>query len=162
MKIVMDSDCLVKLTKAGAKEAVIQAMEVHIPYLVKKETVDEAKKQGYQDAFIIEENIDKKGLRLVKHGETGFLAVPATKGEREVVSLYLTGGYDAIASDDKRFLKKLEAASIPYMTPTACIVYIYKSGKIAKTKVLDILEDMKPFISGEEYLITKFYLEGKT
>jgi len=63
----MDSDCLVKLTKAGAKEAIVSAMEVHIPPLVKKETVDEAKERGYQDAFINEENIDKKVLQVVKH-----------------------------------------------------------------------------------------------
>jgi hypothetical protein len=35
MKIVMDSDCLVKLAKSRAKEAVVSAMEVHIPPLVK-------------------------------------------------------------------------------------------------------------------------------
>lgn len=40
-------------------------MEVHIPPLVKKETVDEAKGRGYQDAFMIEENIDKKTLHVV-------------------------------------------------------------------------------------------------
>ena len=53
----MDSDCLVKLTKAGAKEAVMREMEVYIPHLVKKETVDEAKKRGYQDASIIEKRV---------------------------------------------------------------------------------------------------------
>lgn len=59
----MDADCLVKLTKAGAKEAIVSAMEVHIPLLVKKETVDEAKKHGYQDAFIVEDNLDKKNIK---------------------------------------------------------------------------------------------------
>ena len=84
----MDSDCLIKLTKAGAKEAVLLAMKVYIPYLVKKETVDEVKERGYQDAVTIEENIDKKALQVVKHRRKGFLKVPGTIGEMEVVALY--------------------------------------------------------------------------
>lgn len=57
MKIVMDADCLVKLVKAGAKEAVVSSMTVHIASLVKKETVDDARDKGYQDAGLIQENI---------------------------------------------------------------------------------------------------------
>ena len=113
MKIVMDSDCLVKLSKAGAKEAIVSAMEVSIPPLVEKETVDEAKANGYSDAFIIEENINKKLLHVVKlHGKKP-VVVTVVKGEDEVVSLFSQGNYDAIASDDKRFLKKLDSANIP-------------------------------------------------
>lgn len=157
----MDSDCLVKLTKAGAKEVVLSAMEVHIPYLVKKETVDEVRGRGYQDTFMIEENIEKKILHLVKHQKESPLAFPASKGEKEVVSLYLKGGYDAIASDDRRFLRKLEAANIPYLTPTACLLYLYNIGRLEISKASELLEGLKPLISNEEYTIARFYLEGK-
>src|SRR3989304_2434079 len=161
MKIFMDSDCLIKLTKAGAKEVVVLAMKVYIPDLVKKETVDEAKERDYQDAMTIEENINKKALHVVKHQRKGFLHVPAAKGEMEAVALYSEGGYDAIASDDRRFLRKLEVAQIPYLTPTSCIIYLYKSGTIGKSEVLGLLEGLRPFISGEEYRIAAFYLEEK-
>ncbi len=157
----MDSDCLVKLTKAGAKEAVMREMEVYIPHLVKKETVDEAKKRGYQDASIIEKNIDKRALQVVRHKER-VSVFPAVKGETAVVSLYTSGGDDVVARDDRRFLRKLEAANIPYLTPATCIIYIYKNGRIVKSKALEILENMKLFISSEEYRIARFYLEGKT
>lgn len=162
MKIVMDSDCLVKLTKSGAKEAIVSAIEVHIPPLVKKETVDEAKERGYQDAFIIEENIDKKALQVVKHQWKKPLAVSATKGEADVVSLYMEGNYDAIASDDQRFLKRLEAANIPYMTPTACLVYLHKNKGVEKLVAVELLESLKPFISREEYAVAKLYMEEKS
>ncbi|MBI5197536.1 MAG: hypothetical protein HZA19_02890 [Nitrospirae bacterium] len=161
MKIVMDSDCLIKLTKAGAKEAVVLTIKVDIPELVKKETVDEARERDYHDATIIEENIDKKALHVVKPRRKGVLQVPAAKGEMEAVALYSEGGYDAIASDDRRFLKKLEVARIPYLTPTACIIYLYKSGTTGKTEVSGLLERLRPFISREEYRIAAFYLEGK-
>jgi hypothetical protein len=159
MKIVMDSDCLVKLSKAGAKEAIVSAMEVSIPPLVKKESVDEAKANGYRDAFIIEENIDKKLLHLVKPLGKKLPVVSVEKGEEEVVSLFLRGNYDAIASDDKRFLKKLDAASIPYLTPAACLIYLYKSNKIKKSELDDMLQALKPFISPDEYAVVKLYLE---
>lgn len=158
----MDSDCLVKLTKSGAKEAIISAMEVHIPPLVKKETVDEAKERGYQDAFTIEENINKKALYVVKHQRKKPPAISAAKDEAEVVSLYLEGNYDAIASDDQQFLKKLEATNIPYLTPTACLVYLYRNGSVEKSAAVEMLESLRPFISREEYALAKVYMEEKS
>ncbi len=156
----MDADCLVKLTKSGAKEAIVSAMEVHIPLLVKKETVDEAKKYGYQDAFTIEDNIDRKKLHVVKPQSSKLSFLYAAKGESETVSLYLHGNYDAIASDDQRFLKRLEASGIPYLTPAACIIYLHKSKRVERTAAVEMLESLQPFISREEYAIAKLYLEG--
>lgn len=158
----MDSDCLVKLTKAGAKEAIVLSMEVHIPPLVKKETVDEARGRGYQDAFIIEENINKKALHVVKHRSRKPPVVSSAKGESDVVSLYMEGNYDAIASDDQRFLKRLEAANIPYLTPAACLVYLHKSKRVRKQAAVEMLESLKPLISREEYAVAKLYLEEKS
>jgi hypothetical protein len=162
MKVVMDSDCLIKLSKAGAKEAVVSAMEISIPPLVKKETVDEAKASGCHDAFIIEENISHRSLRVVslKNKKSPFLT--AAKGEMEVVSLFSQGNYDAVASDDKRFLKKLNAAGIPYLTPAACIIYLHQSGKAEKMEAARMLEALKPFISREEYAVAMLYLEKQS
>ena len=155
----MDSDCLVKLAKAGAKEAVASAMQISIPSLVKKETVDEAIKKEFQDAYLIKENIERKVLSVVRRGKKGTVSFPGEKGEEEVVSLYLNGGFDAVASDDRRFLKKLEAAGIPYLTPAACIVYLSKSRRVSKSEALEIMERLMPFISKDEYAVSKFYLE---
>jgi len=160
MKIVMDSDCLVKLVKAGGKEVVAEAMEVHIPKLVRKETVDDVRERGFPDALVIEENIDKKMLQVIEsQSRKRITALPAAKGETEVVSLFLDGGYDAIASDDRRFLRKLGSADIPFLTPTACLVYACEQGKTGKDDTLRILENLKSLISGEEYAVAKIYLE---
>jgi hypothetical protein len=161
MKLVMDSDCLVKLTKAGAKEAILSGIEVFIPALVKRETVDEAKDKGHQDSLIIEENLTKKTLHVVEAKRRKQSLLAATKGEEQVVSVYLSGSYDAVASDDRRFLKKLESASIPYMTPTACLVYLYKEGRIEQFKALQMLESLKPYVSSQEYAVARIYMEKK-
>ena len=155
----MDSDCLVKLTKAGAKDAVASGMEVHIPPLVKTETVDEAKEKGYQDCLVIERNIAKTLLRVVKSKRKRTI-MAATKGEVDVVSLFQNGGYDAIASDDRRFLKRLESANIPYLTPAACLVYLYSANRIEKFTALELLESLEPFVSKEEYATAKLRMEA--
>jgi len=162
MKLVMDSDCLVKLAKAGAKEAILSSIEVSIPALVKKETVDEAKDKGHQDGLIIEENLRKKSLRVVDAKRKKQSLLAATKGEEEVVSVYLSGIYDAVASDDRRFLKRLESANIPYLTPTACLVYLCEEGRIEKFEALQMLEALKPYISSQEYAVARVYMERKS
>lgn len=158
----MDSDCLVKLTKAGAKEAILSNMEVAVPALVKKETVDEAKKKGYQDGLIIEENLRKKALHVVEAKRKKQSLMSATKGEEEVVAVYLSGTYDAVASDDRRFLKRLESADIPYLTPTACLLYLYHVGRLGQSKALMMLESLRPFISSEEYAVARVSMEKKS
>jgi hypothetical protein len=70
---------------------------------------------------VIEMNIGKTRLHVVKPKKK---AIPAAaKGGAKVLSLFLNGSDDAIASDDRRFLRKLESANIPYLTPAACLVY---------------------------------------
>ena len=160
MKIVMDSDCLVKFAKSGVKETIASAMEVFIPVLVKRETVDEAKKHGYQDAFIIEENINKESVHVAAPNPRKPSSLPGTKGEAEVLSLFLSGNYDAIASDDQRFLSRLEAARIPYLTPTACLIYLFKGERVGKQAAKEMLESLRPFVSREEYAVAKLVLEG--
>lgn len=151
-----------KTHQGRAKEAVISAIEVHIPPLVKKEVVVEAKIRRYQDAFIIEENINRKALHVVNYRGKGSAALSSPKGEADVLALYEHGEYDAVASDDRKFIKRLEAALIPYVTPAACLVYLSRTGRLEAPKVLELLESLSPFISREEYSIAKLYLEAKS
>ena len=56
MKVVVDSDVLIKLTKTGSKEVIVSLLEVSIPKRVYEETVTESK--GCLDANKIQENIE--------------------------------------------------------------------------------------------------------
>ena len=53
MKVIMDADSLIKLTKAKAKEIILKNMEAYIPPKVFEETVEIPKEEGYPDAFLI-------------------------------------------------------------------------------------------------------------
>lgn len=160
----MDSDCLIKLTKGKSKGDVLMHIKVIIPEIVKTETVDEGKAYGYPDPLEIEKNI-KAGKIMVKpkHISPKIRHVTQTLrlkgGEVDVYSLFQKGGSTVIASDDQKFIKKMKEIGIPCITPTALIIYTWRMGGIDKAKALELLENIKPMVSDEEYILSKLEIE---
>ncbi|GJQ48453.1 hypothetical protein KsCSTR_24420 [Candidatus Kuenenia stuttgartiensis] len=99
MKLLMDADCLIKLTKSKLKEVVCKNFAVTIPQLVKEEIIYNP--QEHIDALIIKENIENKLIKL------NTMTLSSKKGEDAIFSIFQQGGYEAICSDDKRFIKRL-------------------------------------------------------
>jgi len=60
MKLLMDADCLIKLTKAGLKDLVGSKDVIFIPQVVQKEVVDAGKEKQCADAFLVEKNIEAR------------------------------------------------------------------------------------------------------
>jgi rRNA-processing protein FCF1 len=148
----MDSDCLIKLVKAALKETVCLNFTVVIPALVKREVVEEGRRQP--DAAIVEDNLKRK-LLLESKGS----ASPA-KGEEEVFSAFQSGKYDAICSDDRRLLRRLRLLGIPYMTPGVLIAVLVKDGKLTVQQALEKLESLSPMISDEESSAVRLFLSN--
>jgi hypothetical protein len=143
MKVVMDSDVLIKLTKAGSKEFIVKLLDVSIPKRVHEETVIESK--GYPDARKIQENIESGKIRVAgpsKHNT----------GELEALSLYSSGGYESIVSDDRKFLNHLERNNIPYLTSSSLVVYLLYAKKISKEDTIKYIDSLKMYISRDQYL----------
>ena len=65
MRVILDADSLIKLTKAKAKEVILKNVEVCIPPKVFEEAVEIPKEEGCPDAFLIEENV----VELYKAGK---------------------------------------------------------------------------------------------
>jgi hypothetical protein len=127
MKVVMDSDVLIKFTKTGCKEAIVSLLEVSIPDKVYEETFIEPK--GCLDAIKIQENIDN-GMIQVQ-------GLPSRdKGELEALKLYKSGGFELIASDDRKFLNSLDQNGIPYLTSSSMVVYLLYNNKISQRQYL--------------------------
>jgi len=152
MKVLMDTDCLIKLTKSTLKEIVCGNFSVIIPQMVKEEVVDNAKEQP--DATIIEGNI-----------ETGLLTIEKTqsstqKGEDAVFAIFQQGKFDAVCSDDKRFIKRLRLFDIPYITPSVFIAILLKKGKLTIKEAYKKLDSLSPFVSEDEYNAVKLVLEN--
>ena len=154
MKIIMDADCLIKLTKAGIKEDLCRAFEVTIPRLVKEEIVDRGKAKKLPDAIVIEGNIMGKLIQVDKKRNQNI-----DVGEKEAVALFQNGGYDAIGSDDKRFVKQLRLFNIPYITPAVFIAIMLKQGDINHAYAEERLQALSEFISESEYFAVKLFIE---
>jgi rRNA-processing protein FCF1 len=143
----MDADCLIKLTKAKLKELVCKNFTVIIPQTVKKEVVDNA--QGHPDAITLRENLKKDLLTVNK------LRSSSKKGEDAIFTIYKSGKFDAICSDDKRFIKRLQLFDIPYITSSVFIAILWRTTiKEARKK----LDSLSPFISDDEYNAIKLIL----
>lgn len=59
-------------------------------------------------------------------------------GEADVFRLYKSGGFDVISSDDGRFLKIIDALDIPYMTPSALIIYLFDKKMLSRVDAKNI------------------------
>jgi predicted nucleic acid-binding protein len=143
MKVVADSDVLIKLTKTGSKEVIVSLVKIFIPKRVYEETVTESK--GYIDANKIRENIKEGKIQVAG------LSM-CDKGEIEALKLYKSGGFELIVSDDKKFLNYLERNDIPYLTSSSLIVYLLYKNKISKEDTIKYIDNLKMYISKGQYL----------
>ncbi len=152
MKLIMDSDCLIKLTKAGLKETVCRHFNVDIPALVKHEIVDSGGSHG--DAEIIAANI-KRDLIKVQVDKRHY-----EKGEDAALTAFTEGKYDAICSDDRKFLKVLQAVGAPHATPAVLLCLLAMQKHISAAEGRKHLEKLKAYISGDEYAVARLKLES--
>ncbi|MBA4390995.1 MAG: hypothetical protein C0399_08655 [Syntrophus sp. (in: bacteria)] len=149
----MDADCLIKLTKANLKEIVCKCYAVFTTQTVKKEVVDDG--EGRVDALVIDANIRKGLLSVDSH------IGPTEKGEESVYALYRADKFDAVCSDDKRFIKKLRLLGIPYITPAVFVVALMRDGQLTAAEAEKKLDALSPFISSDEYLTVQLSIRGR-
>lgn len=148
----MDTDCLIKLTKSGLKELVCGNFSVFIPQVVKEELIDNAGE--HPDSMIIKENIARGLLTINK------IQSSSQKGEDAVFATFQQEKFDAICSDDKRFIKRLRLFEIPYITPSVFIAILLKSGNLTIDEAGEKLDLLSPFISDDEYNAIKLVLDN--
>ncbi len=162
---VLDSDTLIKLTKIGAKDAVSSSTEVVVPPDVHRETVDEGKEGGFPDAFEIERNLKKKSLKIIKTPRMGEVEsiikeLGMKGGEADAFRLFSSQECRAVVSDDQEFLDLVKEISVPFVTSSALLIYVWKMGGISKEECLEFLNKLRPMVSEEEYELSIYELKG--
>ncbi len=156
MKILMDADCLIKITKAGIKEKICRQFEVVIPLTIKEEVVDAGKAKNYPDADLVEKNINA-GLIVLESGKSS----KRMKGDRALLETFKNSQYTAIATDDAKLTRLLRPSGIPFILPALLIFSVWKRGAIDQTTALNWLEKLSTFISEDEYSMVRLLLEEK-
>jgi rRNA-processing protein FCF1 len=156
MKVLMDADCLIKLTKSGLKESVCRFEKVTIPRTVKREVVDAGKVKSYPDADIVDQNI-KHGLITVARESSP----NHPSGDQALIAVFQQGGYEVIATDDARLIRILRSAGIPFTLPALLIYALRTKGRIDQKTALDWLDKLSTFVSSEEYAVTRLLLEER-
>ena len=149
----MDSDCLIKFTKAGLKELIVKNYTVFIPSVVEFEVVEAGKVRGHVDAFIVGENITR-----------GLLHVVTTKGQHDgdnaLVENFALSKCQFVATDDKKLTKILKSRAIPYLLPAVMIYHLCQEKIISITEAKKNLKQLKPYISEDELNAVNILLEN--
>lgn len=150
-KFVLDSDALIKLTKAGLLEDICRHYNCIITTEVKNETVDEGKRRLHKDALKVEYLVNKKLLKIKDPKKSRKTKENLGKGEISTARIYFEGKNRVIVTDDSAFIKYLEENDIKFSIPADLIVLMKVANKIDKKTALIYLEKMKNFIKEEVY-----------
>jgi hypothetical protein len=108
--------------------------------------VDRGKAKQLPDAFVVEKNLDV-GMIKVKSDKS----VKASAGEKEALTLYQKGGFDALGNDDKRFIRQLRLFNVPYITPAVFLAIIVKQGNITVAEALKKLDALSAYNDNKIY-----------
>ena len=152
MKVLMDADCLIKLTKAQLKETVCAVFDVSIPSVVRREVMRNA--AAHPECLVIRGNLESGSLSEVPVPGTG------VKGEDAALAAYNAGGYAGIASDDKRFTKKLQLLGIPYISAAVFVLLLVKRGRFGADEAAQALGRLAPMVSDDEIAVVRLKLES--
>jgi rRNA-processing protein FCF1 len=155
MKILMDADCLIKLTKAGLKEHTVALCNVTIPDAVYVEAVVAGKQKGCDDAIVIEANVSQKKINVLDQ------VTDSSKGDDALIELFDHELFSAVGTDDAKLVKRLRTNGIPFILPAVIILKFFETELIDQQKALRMLDQLSAFISSDEHAMVKAMIRGK-
>jgi len=155
MNLLMDADCLIKLTKAGLKELVANKNSIFIPAAVQKEVVESGKEKDCADAYVVEGNIDAGMISVVESD------IQHAKGDDALIALFSKENYDAVATDDAKLTRLLRTKSISFILPGLVIYELFQRKLIRRKTALRALRQLAEFISEDEYSTVRLLMERK-
>jgi hypothetical protein len=154
-RVVLDSDGLIKLAKAGALERVVEAWTCLVPRAVYAEIVERGLEAAYPDAEAIRLVLPSTTVRrAARHPRAAALLQGKRglgRGEQEALHLFFAARGDAIVTDDAAFVAMLAGAGLRYLVPALVLVRLVQGQYLEPAEALDCLERMRPFIRAEVY-----------
>ena len=162
MKILLDADASIKLTKIGIVETFTSGFEVLVTAEVYREQVTAGLKRNYPDAKKMEKLVSDGKVTVVQSTEKSSVydSFGLGRGEKSVINYYLTNDVDLIISDDEAFLKILDNYAVPFTPVAGAILMCIIRGLMNKEQGLKYLELLTPMIRDENVFYIKRKIEG--
>ena len=159
MKILLDADASIKLTKIGLIGILASGFEIILTDEVYDEHVTAGLKRDYNDAKIMEKLVTDRNVTVVKvtKGSSAYENFRLGRGEKSVMNYCLTNDIDMIVSDDEAFLKILDNYEVPFTPVAGAVLMCVVHGLVNKEKGIKYLESLKPMIRDEHM----FYIKSK-
>lgn len=155
LQVVLDSDGLIKLAKAGILGVLVNAWKCLVPRAVYTETVERGVEFGYPDALTIREALHADMVRPRARDPRATALLQGKRhlgrGEHEALHLFLASRADAIVTDDAAFVSVLGHAGFRYLPPALVLVQLTRQGHLNREAALEGLEHMRAFIRAEVY-----------
>lgn len=161
LSLLMDTDALIKLTKAGLMNKIGKEFACFITKEVYEEAVVEGKKLLYADADHIEKFIEQKLIVVRDKGSAIFSSSKMLgKGEASIAVLYQKNKNSVIVTDDNAFINILKERNIDAITPASLIILLKELKKINKSQSLQYIENLRQHINPKVYKAVKKKLEA--
>jgi predicted nucleic acid-binding protein len=138
--IICDSSFIILISKLELIDLLIKAFkEIYLPQAVFNESVKKGKMLKKMDAFMIEERIQDKGIKIKNirnhDKKKGFMDdFNIHEGEAEAIILFFEEKADLLATDDYRTLKTCKVLNIKYFTTPLFIIRSFLRSEISKEK----------------------------
>lgn len=159
MKILLDADASIKLTKIGIIEIFVSCFEVILANEVYSEHVTAGLNHNYPDAIKMKKLVTsgKVIIAEVAKDPTVYDNFRLGRGEKSVLNYFVANDIALIISDDEAFLKVLNRFEIPFTPVAGAILMCILHKLVSKEKGLKYLESYKPMIKDEHM----FYIKSK-
>lgn len=161
VRILLDTDASIKLTKISIIEIVASGFNVILTEQVYKEQVIAGMKKNLPDAKRMEKLIQEGKIKVSEVLEKSFVEnFRLGAGEKSVLDYYLVNDIDLIVSDDEAFLRLLDIYEIPFIPVAGVILMCAINGLISKEEGIKYLELLKPMIKEEHMFYIRSKIEG--
>jgi predicted nucleic acid-binding protein len=160
MRILLDADASIKLTKIGLIEILASEFSLTLTDVVYDEHVNVGIKNNYPDAMIMK-GLVSQGAITVGGTDNEYPSVNndfnLDRGEASLLSYYMQNEVDLIVSDDEKFLKALNELELPFIPSASTILMCVNRNLISKEQGLEFLDSLKFMIKDEHF----YYIRSK-
>jgi predicted nucleic acid-binding protein len=161
MRLLLDADASIKLTKIGLIEILASGFDVILTLVVYDEQVNFGLKNNYPDARIMKELVLEGKIVVEEVGDEypTYDDFHLDRGETSLLKYRMCNDVDLIISDDEKFLKILNDMGFPFI-PTASVILMCINRKlISKEEGLRFLDSSKFMIKDEHFYYIKSKIE---